>query len=218
MDISKLVTVLAGNGVKEETLSPGYESFPERAMLRYGQERGLYLDMDRVIIPAVVRQATPVYMKKKVVAVPSKELPSKEVEKSRQDEPTSLVGVIQALNDRNAGVPVLAMGTKPTGGAQKRLRQRSEVWQEEPRERKSSESSVEFLGEVRKTPETERERGTTSASVVMRQVPVAASVDYDSSDNEAKDEIRLLQAQVDVLTAKLGRLKARYEVSRPRRK
>jgi len=71
---------------------------------------------------------------------------------------------------------------------------------------------------VRKTPEMERERGTTSASVAMRQLPVAACVDYDSSDNEAKDEIRLLQAQVDVLTAKLGRLKARYEVSRPRRK
>jgi len=67
-------------------------------------------------------------------------------------------------------------------------------------------------------PETERERGTTSASVGSRQVSVAADVDYDSSDNEAKDEIRLLQAQMDLMAAKLVRLKARYEVSRPRRK
>ena len=64
----------------------------------------------------------------------------------------------------------------------------------------------------------ERERGTTSASVGLRQVPVAAEVDYDSSDNEAKDEIRLLQAQMDLMAAKLVRLKARYELSRPRRK
>jgi len=77
MDMSKMATVLTGNGVKEETLSPGYESFPERAMLRYGQERGLYLNIDRIVIPEAVRQATPVYMKKKVTTVPSKELPTK---------------------------------------------------------------------------------------------------------------------------------------------
>ncbi len=83
--------------------------------------------------------------------------------------------------------------------------------QVEPRDRSSSGSSIQFLGEVKKSPEKERERGTTSASSVR-------TVDYDSSDNEQKDEIRLLQAKVDVLTAKLDRLKARYELSRPRRK
>jgi len=75
---------------------------------------------------------------------------------------------------------------------------------------------VECLGEVKGTPEKERERGTTSASV--RSPSVAAEVDYDSSDNEAKDEIRLLQAQMDLMSAKLVRLKARYQLSRPRRK
>ena len=77
---------------------------------------------------------------------------------------------------------------------------------------------MEYLCNVKGTPEKERERGTTSASVGLRQVPVAAEVDYDSSDNEAKDEIRLLQAQMDLMSAKLVRLKARYELSRPRRK
>jgi len=106
MDVRKIAPILAGNGVKMEKLSPDYESFPEKAMLRYGQERGLHLHLDRVRIPAVTRQATPVIMKKKVLEVPSKELPSKETNRSHQDEPTSLVGAIQALNDRNAGVPV----------------------------------------------------------------------------------------------------------------
>ncbi len=50
---------------------------------------------------------------------------------------------------------------------------------------------MEFLCEVKRTPEKERERGTTSASVGLRQVAVAAEVNYDSSDNESKDEIEL---------------------------
>jgi hypothetical protein len=217
MDVRKMAPVLAGNEVKVEKLSPGYESFPERAMVRYGQERGLHLNLDRIRIPAVVRQATPVNMKK-VVKVPSKELPIKETNRSCPDEPTTLVGAIQALNVRNADVPALATAARPTGGAQQRLRQRTEARQEEQRDRKSSESSVEYLCDVKGTPEKERERGTTSASVGLRQVPVTAEVDYDSSDNEAKDEIRLLQAQMDLMSAKLVRLKARYELSRPRRK
>ena len=40
----------------------------------------------------------------------------------------------------------------------------------------------------------------------------------DSSDNEMKDEIRELQAKVDIYSAKLVRLKNRYEKSRLHRK
>jgi hypothetical protein len=55
LDMSKMARVLPGNGVKAEILSPNYTSFPELAMIRYDQERGLNLDMDRVIIPKVVQ-------------------------------------------------------------------------------------------------------------------------------------------------------------------
>jgi hypothetical protein len=224
MDISKMARVQTGNGVKEEILSPNYKSFPELAMVRYDQERGLNLDVERVTIPKVVRQATPEDVKKKVVTVPipSRELAAKKAveeelarikavqdeERRRQSEPTSLVGAVKALNVKNANVKILAKDARPTGGAQQRLRQRSVVRKVEPRDRSSSGSSVQYLGERKRSPEKERERGTTSAS----------SVNYDSSDNEEKDEIRLLQAKVDVLTAKLERMKARYEMSRPRRK
>ena len=78
MDMSKMARVLPGNGVKEEILSPNYTSFPELAMIRYDQERGENLDMDRVIIPKVVQvqQVAPVEVKKKVmtILVPSWEL------------------------------------------------------------------------------------------------------------------------------------------------
>jgi hypothetical protein len=160
-------------------------------------------------------------MKKKVATVPSKELPTKkaaeketekrEVEKRHQNEPTSLVGAVKALNAKNADVRILAKDARPTGGAQQRLRQRSVVRKVEPRDRSSSGSSVQYLGERKRSPEKERERGTTSASSVR-------TTNYDSSDNEEKDEIRLLQAKVDVLTAKLEWMKAQYEMSRPRRK
>jgi len=78
LDMSKMARVLPGNGVKEEILSPNYTSFPELAMIRYDQEQGENLDMDRVVIPKVmeVRQVAPVAVKKKVmmILVPSWEL------------------------------------------------------------------------------------------------------------------------------------------------
>jgi len=90
MDVKKRPPIMDGNNVKEEKLLPGYQSFPERAMQRYGQERGLYLSLNRLRIPAVDRQATPVVMKK----VPNKELPVKEADRSRPDEPTTLVAAV----------------------------------------------------------------------------------------------------------------------------
>ena len=104
----------------------------------------------------------------------------------------------------------MATAARTTGGAQQRLRQQTDDRQHD---RKSSDSSVECLDEVKGTPEKERERGTTSASVRLQQAPVAAEVDYDSSDNEAKDEIRLLQAQMDLMSAKLVRLNSSNSVN-----
>jgi len=80
MDMSKMAKVLAGNGVKEEILSPSYKSFPELDMIRYDQEQGQNLEVERIIIPKVVGQAAPVKVKKKkviTILVPSWELSAK---------------------------------------------------------------------------------------------------------------------------------------------
>jgi len=50
-NISLTARVPAGNGVKENLLSPGYKSLPEVAMLRYDQERGEQLNKERIKIP-----------------------------------------------------------------------------------------------------------------------------------------------------------------------
>ena len=94
MDMSKMAKVLAGNGVKEEMLSPSYKSFPELAMIRYDQERGQNLEVERIIIPKVVRQATPEDVKKKVVTVP---VPNRELSaKKAAEEELARMKVIQA--------------------------------------------------------------------------------------------------------------------------
>jgi len=80
MDMSKMAKVLTGNGVKEEILSPSYTSFPELAMIRYDQERGQNLEVERITIPQVVRQVAPVEVKKKkviTILVPSWEFSAK---------------------------------------------------------------------------------------------------------------------------------------------
>ncbi len=184
-------------------------------MVRYDQERGLNLDVERVTIPKVIRQATPEDVKKKVVTVPipSRELSAKKAaeeelarmkviqdeefnrlkeerdrERCRHSEPTSLVGAVKALNVRNADVKILAKDARPTGGAQQRLRQRSVVRKVEPRDRSSSGSSVQYLGKRKRSLEKERERGTTSASSVSTSSPKFAntpSAKFDSGDESS---------------------------------
>jgi len=162
--------------------------FPELVMIRYDQERGINLDKDWVIIPKIaqVRQVAPVEVKKKkvmTILVPSWELSAKkaaeeelarmkaiqeeefsrlkaerEAEKRRQNELTSLVGAVRALNVQNADIRVLAKDTRPTQGAQQRLRQRSVSRKAEPLDRLSSGSSIQYLGERKRSPERERER------------------------------------------------------------
>jgi len=119
----------------------------------------------------------------------------REEEKRRQKEPTSLVGAVKALNLRNADVRVLAKDTRLTQGAQQRLRQRSVVRKMEPQDRSSSGSSVQYLGERRRSPERERKRGTTSTRTSSPKFATASSVRFDSgeesSNNKEMDRIRL---------------------------
>ena len=90
------------------------------------------------------------------------------------------------------------------------------------RDRSSSGSSVQYLGEKRRSPERERERGTTFARARSPKIAVASSARLDSgdesSDNEEKDAIRMLQAKIDLDIAKLERMKSRYARSRSQRK
>jgi hypothetical protein len=249
MDMSKMAKVLTGNGVKEELLSPSYTSFPELAMIRYDQERGQNLEVDRIAIPKVVRQVAPVEVKKKVmtILVPSWELSAKkaaeeelarmkviqeeefsrmkaerEAEKRRQNKPTSLVGAMRALNMQNADVRVLAKDTRPTQGAQQRLRQSSVSRKAEPRNRSSSGSSIQYLGKRKRSPERERERGTTSARTSSTKFATASSVRFDSgeesSDSKEMDRIRMQRYKVHLETVKLERMERKHAEAKKLRK
>ncbi len=64
-DLSRTARTLLGNGVKESILLPQYESFPDTALVRFAQERGLlkHRELVKVVKPVVVcqgvvRQAT----------------------------------------------------------------------------------------------------------------------------------------------------------------
>ncbi len=80
----------------------------------------------------------------------------------------------------------------------------------------SSGSSVQFLGKKRRSPET------TFARTSSPKLAVANSARLDSgeesSDNEEKDVLRMLQAKIDLDMAKLERMKARCARSRSQRK
>ncbi len=172
------------------------------------------------------RQAAPVTAApaKRVVTlnVPSWELARMKAEqeeyKDKKMEPTSLVGAVRALNVRNTD----ARNSRSNQGAQQRLRQRSQVRQEVTRDRSSSGSSVRYLGERRKSPERERERGTTFARTSSPKFAAASSARFDSGDkssnNKEKDAIRMQQCKVDLEIAKLDRMKSWYAKKRSQRK
>ncbi len=148
-----------------------------------------------------------------------------EAEKRRQSEPTSLIGAVKALNVRNANVRVLTKETKPIQGAQQRLRQRSVLRKAEPRDRSSSGSSVQYLGERQRSPERERERGTTSRTTARTSSPKfakAPSVRFDSgeesSDSEEMDKIRMQRYKVHLETVKLERMVRKHAEAKKIRK
>jgi len=85
------------------------------------------------------------------------------------------------------------------------------------RDRSSSGSSVQYLGEKKRSPE--RERGTTFARASSPKIAVARLDSGDEiSDNEEKDAIRMLQAKIDLDIARLERMKKRYVKSKSQRK
>ena len=95
----------------------------------------------------------------------------------------------------------------------------------EPRDRSSSGSSVQYLGEVRKSPEKERERGTTSASSARTSSPKFATtppVRFDSEDessnSEEMDKIRMQRYKVHLETVKLERMERKHAEAKKLRK
>jgi len=216
-DMSRTARTLLGNGVKESILLPNYVSFPSEAMLRFAQERGLrkHLNLVKVLKPVVMcqgvmRQAlAPQGSPRQDVAKPQME------EKKIAAEPTSLVGAIKALNKINDG----------RTGAQQRLRTR------EVPALDRSDSSVEFIGEVKR--DLERERGE---KLVVRPTPrevntiakspvatVAADVvdvleeDGDSDDPD-RDRIIMQRLKVKLETERLARYEAEYVLKRENRR
>jgi hypothetical protein len=149
-DLTRTARITLGNGVRETTIPPNYVAFPEEAMTRSAQERGLLQDKDTVRIPkpvavcqGIVRQAmtTPRPRIQAVTitptTVPKEDWVKKELmelarlqrlEREMYAEPTTLIGAIQELNERNRGTAVL----------------------------NRSDSSVEFVCEVKGNPERER--------------------------------------------------------------
>ena len=115
---------------------------------------------------------------------------------------------------RNADVKIVTKDARPAQGAQQRLRDRS-----------SSGSSVQYVGEVRRSPERRGERGTTSRTTARTSSPKfakAPSVKYnsgeESSDNEEMDRIRKQRCVVQFETIKLERMERKYAKARMLRK
>ena len=155
---------MLGNGVKENILPLQYVSFPDTAMIRYAQERGLQTTHEPVkVMRAVeVRQVAapqgPLRQAEKA-SVPTRD-PVKmsledvkklelvrlvEVQKQEQKalaEPKTLAGAVRVLNELNAG--------RTSTGAQQRLRAK------ETPVRGRSSSSVRIVGEKKADPERER--------------------------------------------------------------
>jgi len=149
-DLTRTARITLGNGVRETTIPPNYVAFPEEAMTRSAQERGLLQDKDTVRIPkpvavcqGIVRQAMTIPRPKiQAVAITPTTVPKEDwmkkelmelaklqrIERELYAEPTTLIGAIQELNERNRGTAVL----------------------------NRSDSSVEFVCEVKGNPERER--------------------------------------------------------------
>ncbi len=150
LDLIRTAKVTLGNGVRETTIPLNYVAFPEEAMTRSAQERGLLRDKDIVKIPkpvavcqGIVRQAMTIPRPRiqavtiTPTTVPKEDWVKKElmelarlqrIERELYAEPTTLIGAIQELNVRNRGTAVL----------------------------NRSDSSVEFVCEVKGNPERER--------------------------------------------------------------
>jgi hypothetical protein len=250
MNMTKMAKVRPGVGVKETMIPAGYQSFPDMAMKRFDQERGERLNEKKIVIPKdedstlPIRQAmsVPTLKRQEVTApktisvhVPSRELAARKAEEEeivqlgivqkefdriqaeqeaeRRRQPTSLVGAIRELDIRNAPVKVLAKVSRLPQGAQQRLH-----------ERKSSDSEVEVLCEVKKVPERGGERGTTSRTTARASSPTIAKAppiltdSAEESDNEAMEQICKQRCLVKMEADRLERMERRHAKERLQRK
>jgi len=214
-DLSRTAKKTLGNGVRESILPPDYVAFPDEAMTRFRQERGLlrHLKIVKVPRPVVVCQGE---VRQAVAASVQKE------EQKVVAEPTTLAGAVRAHNKLNDG--------KVTA-AQQRLRNRGTTVLDR------SDSSVEFVAEVKGNPERERKpvvRLTPPLvnEVVMpvrqvvepvrqivepvRQVvePADTPVDVldmgDGSDDPDRDRIILQRIKVQLEMDRLAKYEAEY--------
>jgi len=210
--------------VRETILSPNYVAFPDEAMTRFAQERGLLRHKDIVRIPkpvvvcqGVVRQATTLpgsTIQAVTTNVPTEEWMKKELvelvklqrkERELSAEPTTLVGAIQDLNMKNDGRQT---------AAQQRLKIKGAAALDE------SDSSVEFIVEVKGDPKKER-RGK---SVVRTTPPVVDSVMVDvleedgDSDDPDRDRIILQRMKVKLETERLAKYEAEYVLKKENRR
>jgi len=218
-DLTRTAKITLGNGVRETILPPNYVAFPDEAMTRFAQERGLLKHRDAIKIPkpvavcqGVVRQdrtlpgppiqvmATNVptedWMKKELVELARLQ----RIERELLAEPTTLVGAIQDLNERNRGTKVLDR----------------------------SDSSVEFVAEVKGNPERERKPvvrltppGVDKVIIPVRQV-VEPAVDVldmgDGSDDPDRDRIILQRIKVQLEMDRLAKYENEYALKMENRR
>jgi len=234
-DLSRTAKTTLGNGVRETILSPNYVAFPDEAMTRFAQERGLLQHKDIVRIPkpvvvcqGVVRQATTLpgsTIQAMSTNVPTEEWMKKELvelaklqrkERELSAEPTTLVGAVQELNKKNDGRQTTV---------QQRLKIKGAAALDD------LDSSVEFVAEVKGNPERERKpvvRLTPPVvdEVVMpvRQVvePADTPVDvldmgYDSDDPD-RDRIILQRLKVKLEMDRLAKYEVEYALKMENRR
>jgi hypothetical protein len=149
-DLSRTAKKTLGNGVRENILPPDYVMFPEEAMTRFRQERGLlrHLNIVRVPRPVIMCQGE---VRQAMAAKVQKE------EKKVMNEPTTLAGAVRALNKLNDGKVTTA---------QQRLRDKGTKVLD------LSDSSVEIVAEVKGNPERERKPVVRLTPPVLDEVVI----------------------------------------------
>jgi len=214
-DLSRTAKKTLGNGVRETILPPDYIVFPEEAMTRFRQERGLlrHLNIVKVPRPVIVCQGE---VRQAMAAKVQKE------EKKVVNEPTTLAGAVRAHNKLNDGKVTTA---------QQRLRDK------ETKVLDLSDSSVEIVAEVKGNPERERKPVVRLTPPVVNEVvipvrqvvepvrqvsesvrhviePVVKPMDVldmgDGSDDPDRDKIILQRIKVQLEMDRLAKYEAEY--------
>jgi hypothetical protein len=220
--------------VRESILPPTYKSFPDEAMARFAQERGLlrHKEIVRVPKPVIICQGTVRQVPKlpgSKISVPTRTLINQdwkerelvqlaEIQKEEQKvlvEPTTLAGAVRSLNILNDG--------RATAAQQRLKSRRTEILDR-------SDSSVEFIAEVKGDPEKERREKPVvrltppvvdNVVTPARQVPKALVnvLDKDGdSDDPDRDRIVMKRLKVKLETERLARYEAEYVIKRENRR